>query len=60
MYRSTRYSQDNSNEAPLKMLTTAKRLSQQQHAALTQEKIQRRRDLEVAKEFKKMTQDFPW
>lgn len=60
MYRSPRYSQDNSNEAPLKELTSAKRMTRQEHVSLVREKIERRRELEMAKELKKMNEDFPW
>jgi hypothetical protein len=35
-------------------------MTRQQHASLVQEKVERRRELEMAKELKKMNQDYPW
>lgn len=60
MHRAPRYSQDNCNEAPLKVISTAKRMTRQQHASLVKEKIERRRELEMAKELKQINQDYPW
>lgn len=44
----------------MKELTSAKRMTRQQHAVVVREKIERRRELEIAKELKKLNEDFPW
>ncbi|RJG00992.1 hypothetical protein D3878_04805 [Noviherbaspirillum sedimenti] len=60
MYHSTKYSQDNSNEAPLKALTTTAPMTAQQHSALCQKRMEQRRAIEMAKERKKAAEENPW
>jgi len=60
MYHFTRHSQDNSNEASLKELTTAKPLSAGQSSDKARKRVKLRRELEEAKEQRQAKLELPW
>ncbi|QDZ29685.1 hypothetical protein [Noviherbaspirillum sp. UKPF54] len=57
---SWKYRDDYANVAPLKALMTAMPMTAQQHTAVLQKRIERRRQLETAKELKAAADDNLW